>query len=147
MHNDPVLFKSSGNDDLDKAVLACADGYKYGVAVAGKPAEVTWVMGYFFFWPHFMHPNPDGTPAGICWARSFPYSAVKSGHRGSTTLFYRVGIDGSVKDLAVIKSSGYNELDDAALKCAASWRFYPATQNGQPVEIDMVNAVRFLLGR
>ena len=45
-----------------------------------------------------------------------------------------VGIDGTPKDIKVEKSSGYRELDRAALDAARRWRFNPEIRNGRKVE-------------
>lgn len=45
-----------------------------------------------------------------------------------------VGVDGSPKDIKVDKSSGYNELDRAAIDTARRWKFNPTVRNGQKVE-------------
>ena len=45
-----------------------------------------------------------------------------------------VGVDGSPKDIKVDKSSGYLELDRAAMEAARRWRFNPTIRNGQKVE-------------
>jgi TonB family protein len=54
---------------------------------------------------------------------------------GPTVLSLKVEPDGTVKDVTVVQSSGDKTADRAATECAASWRYVPATQNGQPVEV------------
>jgi protein TonB len=50
------------------------------------------------------------------------------------TLLVLVGVDGSVKDVQVDKSSGFRELDRAAMETVRRWRFNPTVRNGQKVE-------------
>ncbi len=45
-----------------------------------------------------------------------------------------VGVDGAPKDIKVETSSGYRELDQAAIETARKWRFNPTIRNGQKVE-------------
>jgi protein TonB len=45
-----------------------------------------------------------------------------------------VGTDGAPKDIKVETSSGYRELDRAAIEAARKWRFNPAIKNGQKTE-------------
>ena len=52
------------------------------------------------------------------------------------TYSYRIGTDGSTKDIKLTKSSGDADLDKATLDCVALWKFFPAVQNGKAVEID-----------
>ncbi|HWA30918.1 MAG TPA: energy transducer TonB [Rhizomicrobium sp.] len=86
-------------------------------------------------------PKPAVTsPASIgrphtCGQRYYPALATRLGHEGTTTLSFKIGADGSVKDVKVVGSSGYQELDDAAIPCAQNWQYKPALQNGQPVEV------------
>ena len=85
-------------------------------------------------------PKPAVTaPASIgrahtCGQRYYPALATRLGHEGTTILSFKIGPDGSVHDVTVAQSSGYPELDEAAIPCAQSWQYKPAEQNGQPVE-------------
>ena len=55
--------------------------------------------------------------------------------------------DGSVSNVAVAKSSGHDRLDQAAVSCAQSWHYKPASQNGQPVEVPWQTAVKWQLSQ
>lgn len=65
----------------------------------------------------------------------YPALSVRLGEQGTTLLSFHIAVDGSVKDLAVANSSGSQRLDDAAVNCAARWRYKPAIENNQPVEV------------
>ncbi len=54
--------------------------------------------------------------------------------QGPTELAFLVTAEGTTKDITVAKSSGVSALDDAAIRCVATWRYTPATANGTPVE-------------
>jgi protein TonB len=45
-----------------------------------------------------------------------------------------VKANGTVGELKIEKSSGVKALDSAALKAVSSWRFQPATQDGQAID-------------
>jgi TonB family protein len=47
----------------------------------------------------------------------------------------------------LVKSSGYPQLDAAALVEAGNWRYLPAVRNGQPVSAEVDVAIRFKLVR
>ncbi|MGH6873003.1 MAG: TonB family protein [Rhizomicrobium sp.] len=86
-------------------------------------------------------PAPDLTaPAGIglphvCWQDMFyPLLEIRLGIQGSVDLSYVVTADGSTKDLAVAKTSGDDELDQAALSCVAAFRYRPAMKNGVAID-------------
>ena len=96
---DVALFKSSGNQDLDRATLQCASSLHFGspMTVAGKPVEVTWIEGYFWRprWSTFATVSPTGTP-NLCLPTAYPRSAVVNHVEGFTTLSYHIGVDGIV---------------------------------------------------
>ncbi|HEY5338208.1 MAG TPA: energy transducer TonB [Rhizomicrobium sp.] len=87
-------------------------------------------------------PKPAAVPATLaagrgnnCASRYYPPLAVRLNHEGSTILTVHIGANGSVSAAEVGTSSGFSELDQAAVQCVtAQWRFTPATQNGAPVE-------------
>ena len=64
----------------------------------------------------------------------YPPQAMRQRHEGTVTLLVLVGVDGSVKDVKVEKSSGYRELDRAAMDAVRRWRFNPEKKNGKVVE-------------
>jgi protein TonB len=64
---------------------------------------------------------------------TYPRSARRKGHEGRVTVEIAVADDGAVADVEVVASSGYAELDAAALGAARSARFAPATVDGVSV--------------
>lgn len=64
---------------------------------------------------------------------------------GTPILRILVGTDGLPKDIRLEKSSGFDRLDQAALKGVAQWRFVPGKRNGVPVEMWMLQALPFTL--
>jgi TonB family protein len=53
----------------------------------------------------------------------YPAPERASRVEGETQLRFTVTMDGSVKGVAVVKSSGNLALDDAAVTCAARWQY------------------------
>jgi TonB family protein len=49
-------------------------------------------------------------------------------------LMLTVDAEGRVTDAEIWSSSGYNNIDDAALEAASKCLFTPATQDGEPIE-------------
>ena len=76
-------------------------------------------------------------------APSYPPIAVRLNEQGSTILAVHVAATGTVADVTVKNSSGYDALDAASVKCALTWTFRPATQNGIPVEAIVERAIRW----
>lgn len=87
--------------------------------------------------------NP-GRPVHQCSA-FYPPLAMRLDMEGDVTLRFTIATDGSVKDVSIEKSSGHDELDQAAVQCVAQWRYKPAMQNGAPVEVSWQTIIRFRL--
>jgi TonB family protein len=142
---DVRLYKSSGDDELDQAILRCADGAYYSpVRIGGIPTEITWVIGYFWWLQSssFHSANPAGGIAGSCPVRRYyPAVAIRRHLEGKTTVSYRIATDGTTKDAKITESSGTSILDQASLDCVGAYKYAPALHNGRPVEVDGVVSI------
>jgi protein TonB len=166
------VTRSSGNDTLDQAALACIGKMRFDTTHAAISSKGL-VQRVSIDWrvdlppeakatknpPVETAPAPD-VPAGpakkkslvenasapavpdgttppeasqlvLCTKQSDP--AVPS--PGPTEVSFTVGVDGSVRDLSVTKSSGSYKLDNAASSCIANWKYTPASKDGRPVEV------------
>ncbi len=65
----------------------------------------------------------------------YPRLANRRGLQGSVILSMLVVMDGTVKDVQVLKSSGHRSLDRAAIDGAKKWLFYPGQKGKQKVEM------------
>ncbi|HTT99538.1 MAG TPA: energy transducer TonB [Rhizomicrobium sp.] len=79
------------------------------------------------------------TPVSIgrphtCTNMPYPATAQRLGQEGTTQVTFKIGIDGSVTDPKVTKSSGFDSLDEAALSCVTHWHYTPQKVDGNPVE-------------
>lgn len=70
--------------------------------------------------------------AKACALPEYPARSVRMNETGTTTLALLVGTDGRVTSARVEHSSGYRELDRAAVGALSLCRFKPATSNGVP---------------
>lgn len=68
-----------------------------------------------------------------CNRPEWPKGALEAKHAGTTTLALFIGEEGKVKQSKVIKSSGYEELDEAARVSISKCRFKPGQLNGKPL--------------
>lgn len=77
--------------------------------------------------------------------RQYPPTAVRLNQQGTTVIWLMVNTDGSVSDVRVARSSGHEMLDEAAIRCAASWRYRPALENGRAVAASWMTNVQWKL--
>ena len=67
-------------------------------------------------------------------AAFFPEVSRNLDETGDVLVRYDVGADGAISNAAVVKTSGFERLDQAALACVTTaWRNTPATKDGAPV--------------
>ena len=152
--SDTSLLASSGNGTLDHAALLCINEMRFDVSRAKLPTSgivksvsVNWSADL----PHdtkkiaekqpqdpLAAKLPGGTtpPLLVQFSMCGKPSGSASGVAGPTEVSFKVGIDGTVKDIAVTKSSGSQALDNVTLSCVAAWKYTPATKDGKPLEAD-----------
>jgi protein TonB len=76
----------------------------------------------------------------------YPLLERRLGNEGNVQLRLTIDADGEVTDAEIVRSSGYDELDQAAASWVkAHWRYLPALQNGQPVAATTTALVTFRL--
>ncbi|MGC2182716.1 MAG: energy transducer TonB [Terriglobales bacterium] len=78
-------------------------------------------------------PDPDYSEA-----------ARKAKYQGAVVLWLVVGADGLPHNIGVQRSLGMG-LDEKAIAAVSTWRFQPATLNGQPVAVEVNVQVSFRL--
>jgi hypothetical protein len=78
-----------------------------------------------------------------CSLPDYPDEVVRRDLALHADFFYRVGADGSVRDVRFGPPTGFPEWDRAALEALAHCRYIPALQDGKPIELEMSwNVVR-----
>lgn len=66
----------------------------------------------------------------------YPEMSRHNNEEGIVTLHFTVNVDGTVGDVSVTKSSGYRDLDQAAIDTVTrNWRYYPAMKDGKPIAV------------
>ena len=75
----------------------------------------------------------------------YPERARRDGQQGVVTLRLSVLADGTVGQIAVAASSGYELLDAAARRVAARYRFEPARRGGRAVTAEVLVPFEFRL--
>jgi protein TonB len=77
-------------------------------------------------------PRVDASWTGNA-APVYPGLARRMGEQGEVRLDVHVGADGSVLEVRLRTSSGSSALDHSAMEAVRTWRFRPATVDGQAV--------------
>ncbi|HAG90608.1 MAG TPA: hypothetical protein DCL41_01980 [Bdellovibrionales bacterium] len=73
----------------------------------------------------------------------YPKEALTQGHQGRVILNYFVNEDGGVQEIQVAESSGYDELDNEAIRAISNFRYLPG-QSGwteHPVKFTLKNNI------
>jgi protein TonB len=76
---------------------------------------------------------------------SYPRLSKRMGEQGEVRLKVQVGATGDVLMVALVKSSGFERLDEAALNAVKDWKFKPAKQGDEPVSSWVEVPVKFIL--
>jgi protein TonB len=74
----------------------------------------------------------EAATAGNCAVPTYPAASARNGDMGTVGLALLIAPDGRVTDSRITSSSGFRELDRAAVAALSSCRFKPATTNGVP---------------
>ncbi|HAT34058.1 MAG TPA: ABC transporter substrate-binding protein [Janthinobacterium sp.] len=67
-----------------------------------------------------------------CAKPEYPKSSARNEETGTVTLSFLIGLDGHVADSKILKSSGFRELDKAAVKGIGKCKFKPGMNDGKP---------------
>jgi TonB family protein len=65
---------------------------------------------------------------------AYPATAIPNQESGAVIVAAKVKADGTVDGVAIAKSSGFIDLDNAAANAVSGWKFVPAMNDGQPVD-------------
>ena len=76
----------------------------------------------------------------------YPAIARRNNWEGLVMLRILIKTDGAIGEITVLQSSGYEVLDQSALKTVKKWRYQPAVRQGEMVECYRRVPVRFRLG-
>ncbi len=94
-----------------------------------KPRNATLCAALFATLAGSAHAAPANEPQHIavdfssCGKPAWPQDDLKARHTGTVTLSFTVDASGSVKDSAIVKSSGHRGLDEAARSGIAKCKF------------------------
>ena len=99
--------------------------------------------------PSTMEPGNSGiaapTPSNVHNQPPFPGLSNRMGDDGTTVVGMTVEKDGTVSHPTVMQTSGFYDLDAAAVEAVKAWRYHPATRNGHPIVVRTMAKVRYTL--
>ena len=118
----------------------------------GVPREAMAPAAHATAIPVAAAPNP-GPPPLVTQARyrhpptppAYPPRAASLRMAGTALIRALVGPDGMTREVRLHRSSGFGELDHAALAAVRGWAFAAATEGGRPIEAWVEVPVRFRL--
>lgn len=132
-----VLAQSTGDADLDAAALSCVAAWHYKPALRdGQPVQAAWAAQVEWTM------RDDLPPSAPCARYAEVTPQMLAGIAGATKVSFRIMPDGSVAQAEVLRSSGSDTLDRAALRCMSDRHFdvlrakIPAAGISQNVIID-----------
>jgi protein TonB len=76
---------------------------------------------------------------------NYPRLSKRMGEQGEVRLKVQVSTTGDVLMVELVKSSGFERLDEAALAAVKNWKFKPAKQGDEPVSSWVEVPVKFIL--
>ena len=76
-----------------------------------------------------------------------PLMSKRLRESGVVQLRVVVDVNGQPREIALAKSSGFARLDEQALQDMRSARFAPQTENGQPVEWEVIAPMSYEVDR
>jgi len=76
---------------------------------------------------------PEEDAAHQLSAPAYPAADIRANHAGTVIVRVQVLENGRIGDVELVQSSGFQRLDESALREAKRWRMKPGTRNGVPV--------------
>jgi TonB family protein len=91
-------------------------------------------------------PDRSVTPPRAIFVQNPEYTdqARKKKINGTVVVSLTVTVDGTTRDIKVVKGLGYG-LDEKAVEAVSHWKFSPALKDGQPIEKEISAEVTFHL--
>jgi protein TonB len=77
----------------------------------------------------------------------YPISAYRERAQGTVILRVEVLPSGKSGEVVLQQTSGFDVLDEAAIATVRSWRFQPATRDGEPLKQWVNIPITFRLGQ
>lgn len=122
----PAMPVEAESEEEVEAATMAETGFPEVYARPEESVEIPVVA----FWKVEKKPQPKYSPKP-----GYPEKARIAEMEGQAIVEALVDVDGKVIDARLVKSSGFDILDQAAMNAARSWTFSPAEQRGKPVRV------------
>ncbi|GEM_PF-812861 len=86
---------------------------------------------------------PHIDTSGVNQQPNYPATALTYREAGTVLIGVQVRDDGTVKRVGIQKTSGYPDLDNAAVNAVAHWKFVPAMDDGSPTSGETMVQISF----
>jgi TonB family protein len=128
---DPVITATSGFPEIDAAAIGVAKASEYA---GGTDNGVPMPESCFTFKVQFKANPPARMARPVNPADYYPASARRRKEQGSPVVMACVGPTGELlREPSIVESSGFSELDAAAVKVAKATRYAAGTVNETPL--------------
>jgi len=142
IHPPPAHETTGTRSELENRIFAGRRSYTLSVNMPNlNTATGSWII-------HFVERQP-GAASPIAAPEvvhksdpAYPGELIKDGVQGTVILTAIIRADGSVTDIAVVKSLDAR-LDQNAVQALSRWLFRPAVKNGQAIDLEAVITVPF----
>jgi periplasmic protein TonB len=88
-------------------------------------------------------PSVDADHVDTQYRHPRPTISTRLGESGRVLVNVQVGLNGKPLQVLVVKSSGFDRLDDNAIKTVMQWKFRPGIKNGVPEVMWVEQSVRY----
>lgn len=140
----PLARDATGaRNELENRIFAGRRSYTMSVNMPNlNTATGSWII-------HFVERQPGSPPSPIAAPEvvrksdpAYPGELIQDGIQGTVILRAIIRADGSVGDIAIVKSLD-SRLDRNAAQALSRWLFRPALKNGQAIDLEAVITVPF----
>lgn len=136
----PYLVRSSGSPGFDAAAAECIADWDFIVADVNGHGIDSLAGAEIGLLPDGKVSIADYPPRGHYCGPSW-YGVGAKDFEGETALAFGIGAGGKTSGVTVTKASGNAALDDAAVRCAASWIYRRAAGQAASIQKASVAAV------
>jgi TonB family protein len=140
----PAARETSGPiSELENHIFAGRRSYTLAVNMPNLNAAIgSWII-HFVDRAQGLVPTPIAAPEVVRKSDpAYPGELIHDGVQGTVILTAIIRADGSVSDIAVVKSLD-PQLDQNAAQALSRWIFRPALKNGQAIDLEAVITVPF----